>query len=226
MFRSPLNRLIISIDNKYVSHLQNAIRRANINPGTQINPANYVTVIGKVESVPLEIVNQRGYWGYSLKDIQVGDTAIFRYDVVWNFIEHKEQGTAEFRNLIFYNGKQFWKADILQIFAVIRNDSIKMVNGFIMVEHMAPKSPIVMLRQNKKDTVATSAILTQIGNNLTTLKRIDAFPGDTIYYNPNILQEYEIKGKKIGFLRQSDVLGKKIGSYGDGTGTVSHIFEN
>lgn len=212
MFRAPINDLIISIEQKYIQNLNNAIVRANINHGSQINAANYVNVIGKIESVPVEVSKVRGFEGFSLKDIQVGDTAIFRYDVVHNF-EELENGASKFRNLVFYKGKEYWKARIDQLFAVIRNESIKMVNGYVMVESVAPKSPIIMLRHNKKEITATTATLTQIGNNLTTDKRIDAFPGDTVYFNPNKLQEYEVKGKKFGILRQSDILGCKVSRY-------------
>lgn len=212
MFKSPINNIILTIETKDIASVANILKMATLNPGTQLNPANYANIIGDVVSVPVEVSKRRDYNGFSLKDIKVGDKVIFRYDVVWNWRELPE-GKAEFRNMIFYRGKEFWKADIQQIFAVIRNNSIKMVNGYCMVENVAPKSTILLLRHDKKELMTTYATLTQIGSSLTTDSRIEAFPGDKVYFNPNILQEYEIRGKKFGIIPQSKIFGKEVGGY-------------
>lgn len=225
MLRLPVNNVLLTIETKLIAQVANALKMSAINPNVQIRPADYANVIGEVVSVPLETSDRLGYEGFSVADIQQGDMAIFRYDVVWNFVEHKEEGTASFKNMLFYKGKEYWKADIQQIFGVIRNNSIKMINGYVMVENIE-KAPIILTPAESKKITVRSATLTQIGNNLSTEGRIDAFPGDRIFFNPRILQQYKIGKKEFGILRQKDVLGRFTGSYDDVTGLGVKIFDN
>src|SRR5690606_11302359 len=127
---------------------------------------------------------------------QVGDIAIFRYDVVFNYVINVETDTLEYKNMIWYKGKEYWLVDIQQIFGVIRNSSIKMVNGYCMLENVSKESQIVLPQSMKRIVRAKEATLSHIGSNLEGLKMIDAFPGDTVYVNPFKIQNYHIKEKK------------------------------
>jgi co-chaperonin GroES (HSP10) len=209
MFQPPINNLVIKVSSKYAAEVSNAVKRAALNPQSEINPADYVNIVGEVAALPKRITTEkRGYEGYSTKDIYVGDTVIFRYDVIFSFIEHAD-GTASFKNLVYYKHKEYFLADIMQIFGVIRGDEIIMVNGNCMIEFQG-KPPMIYVPQSAKHQAkAVSGMLTQIGNNLTTRKKINAESGDTIYFNKALLAEYQVNGKKFGILSQKQILGKK-----------------
>jgi len=201
-----LNNCLIGIDLVYTSNLSKMIAGANLNPGTQVNPADYVASVGEVISLPKMISNKREFRGFSTKDICPGDKCIIRYDVVFKF-HGTDDGSKKFKNYFWYDRKDYWVASIDKIFGVIRNGEIIMINGYCMIEDMEKKSSIIGNAQTKKGAVAASAILTGIGNNLTHLPKIKAQRGDRVYYNPSIVQSYKIGGKEFGIISQKHILG-------------------
>lgn len=210
--KAALNNVIVSIDTKYISHFSKMLKMAALNPQSEINPADYVQIIGEVVSVPKEIEKTRWREGFSTKDIRKGDKCIMRYDVVYDFVE-LEGGMATYRNLIQYKDKEYWVADITKIFAVIRDNRIIMINGYCMIEQMTPKSSIILPQHMKRMVQAGSAVLSHIGNNLTHLPNLNINRGDTVYFNPMLVQEYEINNKKFGIISQKDILGSTVGNY-------------
>lgn len=171
MFQSPINNIVIKIDVRYLEDLTSAIRMANLHPGTTINPADYANIIGTVVSLPKAISNRREYKGFSTKDIKIGDTIIFRYDVVFRFTEH-EGKQATFTNLISYKGNDFWLCDILKAFAVIRDDKIRMLNGYCMLENISKPQMIILPQHMKRMVNSATATLTHIRNPRTNQKQM------------------------------------------------------
>lgn len=215
MIKCPLNKVVVQVETKYHKNFSNMIKRANMNPGSQINPADYVQILGRVVSVPDVISNRIDYAGFSTIDIYPDDIAIFRYDVIYDFVENPDGDEPVYKNMVWVKGEEYFLADIQKIFGVIRAGEIIMANGFCMVENMSPK-PLILLPQHLKNIIqAASATLTQIGRPLAHCKRIAALPGDTVYYNPNILQHYEINGKQFGIITQRQILGRKVANYSD-----------
>jgi co-chaperonin GroES (HSP10) len=215
MFQSPLNNVVVQVDHKYHKDFTNIQKRAALNPGSQINGAEFVNVIGKVVSIPHSISTNRDYEGFTTNDIYPGDTAIFRYDVIYDFVQKEDVEEPVYKNLIWFKGKEYFMADIQKVFGVIRAGEIIMVNGYCMVENMSNPSALILPQHLKNVIQASSATLTHIGRNRTHLKDIKTQPGDTIYYNPTVLQNYEINGKKFGILSQRHILGRKIANYAD-----------
>jgi len=212
MLKSPVNSLIVTIDTKYIADLSNMIKRANLNPQTQINPADYVQLIGSIVSFPRTIIERNDYEGFSCKDIRVGDKAIFSHNVVFSFTE-QVGGTATYKNMFWFRGQEYWKVDIQQLYAVIRNEQIIMVNGYCMVEEMSEPSQIVVPAKMKKILRTSTATLTGIGNPLEGQERISAERGDIVHYNPNKVITYQIKGKKFGILKQNQICAVEVGKY-------------
>jgi hypothetical protein len=215
MINCPIDNVVVQVETKYHKNFSNMIKRANMNPGSQINPADYVQVVGRVISVPDEITNRLDYKGFTTNDIYPDDIAIFRYDVIYDFLEGEESGDPIYKNMVWMKGKEYFLADIQKIFGVIRAGEIIMVNGYCMVENYTPP-PKIILPQHLKNTIrSASATLTNIGRPLSHMKCIGAQPGDVVYFNPNILQKYEINGKSFGILTQKQILGRKVASYSD-----------
>lgn len=215
MLQCPLNNVVVQVETKYHSNFSNMVKRANLNPGSQINPADYVNIVGKIVSIPKSISTRFDYKGFTTNDLYEGDTAIFRYDVIYDFLENQEGDEPTYRNLVWFKGKEYFMADIQKIFGVIRAGEIIMVNGYCMLENMSNPSALILPQHLKNVIEAASATITHIGNPLKGKKKILAQPGDRVYYNPAKLQNYEINGKKFGILTQSQILGRKIANYSD-----------
>lgn len=204
MLTPPFNNLLLKIGDIFVKQYGKVAKTSVMYAhGSDINPADMVNIVGEVVALPLKIMEaDAGYKGFSIKDIQVGDTAIFRYDVIYEFVE-KER----FKNMFWYRGQEYWSAAITKIFAVIRKGQIIMVNGYCMVEGMNNPTNIILPHNMKNIDGIGSATLTAIGNNLTFINKVDAEPGDTIFFDPRKLQKYEIGKKKFGILRQHQLFG-------------------
>lgn len=204
MLRAVSNSVLIKIGNVFTRNISNIMKGSFAYAhGSKINPADVAQLVGEVISVPKIITNYKlGYQGFSVKNIQKGDTAIFRYDVVYAF----QKDNKGFKNLFWYKGREYWAADIIKIFAVIREGQIFMLNGYCMVEDVKEKSKLIVANTVRDIDNISYATLTQIGDNLEGLPTINAHAGDKIYFDPKKLQQYELNGKSFGIVRQKDVL--------------------
>lgn len=215
MFQSPLNNVVVQVDHKYHKNFSNMLKMATLNPGSELNPADFVNIYGKVISVPHSISNKKDYLGFTTNDIYPDDIAIFRYDVIYDFISRGTPEDQQFKNLVWFKGQEYFMADIQKVFGVIRAGEIIMVNGYCMLGNMSNPSALILPQHLKNVIQAASATLTHIGKNRNHLKTIEAQPGDTVYYNPDVIQTYEINGKKFGILSQRHILGRKVANYAD-----------
>jgi hypothetical protein len=206
MIQSLQNNIICSIYPKFISGYSNIIKAANSNPGSQLNPADLVNIVGTVVSIPKRITTDKwGYQGYSTKDIQVEDKLIFSYTIVYNLEEVEFSDVPLYKNMFWYQGKEYWKVDIQQAFAVIRDNEIIMLNGYCMVEDMDVEAKIYLPQYLQRIAKTGSGILSHIGNPLEHKEKITAKQGERIYYNPNLLQRYQIKDNKFGIIRQDQI---------------------
>jgi co-chaperonin GroES (HSP10) len=215
MLHARHNKLVVKVKTKYHKDFGNMIKRANLNPGSQINPADYVQIMGEVVSVPEFISTRRDYKGYTADDIYPGDTAIFRYDVIYDLVQQEPDAEPIYKNMVWFKGEEYFLADIQKVFGVIRAGEIIMVNGYCMLEEMSNPLGLILPLYLKNLIQGATAKLTHIGRNLSHLKPISAQPGDTVFYDPRILQTYEINNKKFGIIQQSRILGTKTASYAD-----------
>lgn len=204
MLQPPFNNLLLKIGDAFIKQYGSIAKTSMMYAhGSDINPADMVNIVGEVVALPLKITtNTPGYEGYSTEDIHVGDTAIFRYDVIYEFIKDER-----FKNLFWYRGKEYWAANITRIFGVIRRGEIIMINGYCMIESINNPSNIILPHTMKNIDGIGWATLTQMGNNRTHMKTIEAMPGDTVFFDPRKLQRYEIGKKKFGIIRQQQIFG-------------------
>lgn len=212
MIQAPQNNLLVSIGDVFLKRISNIMRVASAHAkNTKLNPADLIQIVGTVMSVPRGCKDRPGIVGYSAKDVRVGDTIVFRYDVVYDFdMKHKK-----WRNMFYYKGKEYWICDIVKAFFIIRNEEIIMLNGYCMVEEIEEPAKLVLPGYMRNISKIGSATLTHIGSPLRDQKAIGARPGDTVYFIPKRVQRYEIKGKPFGIIRQQDIMGAKITEYSD-----------
>src|SRR5688572_3999320 len=127
---APVNNLIVTIEKKlYDSVTFQSGQTIYFDPSW--HPEEYAMLRAKVVSVPRGIITRQDYKGVTI-DMQPGDEVYMRYDVVFAYKDQPERDTPIYKNLLFhYNEKsgkheEYWMCDILQTFAIIR-DQIVMV---------------------------------------------------------------------------------------------------
>ena len=206
MIVSPLNKIILSIGAKYCKNFSDIAKRAAIADNASVHLEDLVKIQGEVVSIPKSISNDRWHDGFSTKDIQVGDTAIFSHSIVYDWYQNVHMGDPLYKNLISIQGKEFWMADITKVYAVIRDGEIKMINGYVMAEPFE-KDLIFTTAKSKKMKGVKSSKIMHIGNPREGKNPIQAKQGDNIYYSPSIPIPYQINDKPFIILQQHQVLG-------------------
>lgn len=208
MIQPPTNNVLVSVKTKWIKSFSDIAKTSALENNTSIDPADYVQIVGKVEALPKSISPTSRYKGFSTKDINVGDIVIFSYLVIYNLYQEKDRENI-YKNMITFEGKEYFLADITNIFAVIRNEEIIMLNGYVMLtEH--EKDKIIIPAHMKKLKATTSSQVLHINHSRTHLKGIDVKQNDCVFYNSKIAQHYEINDKKFIILTQDKILGKKV----------------
>ena len=117
MIESPANKLIVYPKTKYTKNITDLMKRSSIQNGASVDPADVVNIMGEIMSIPKYISPTNDYKGYSTKDLRVGDIAIFSYKVIYDLIIKQENGEPVYKNLLTFNGKEYFTCDIRNLFA-------------------------------------------------------------------------------------------------------------
>lgn len=208
MIQSATDKIILQLDTKYIKNFSSIMKMAAIENNASVHLEDLVNIQGTVVSLPRTISGDRTHKGYSTKDIQVGDTAIFSFSIVYDFYQNTHNGEPLYKNLISIQGKEFWMADITKIYAVIRNGEIIMINGYVMATPFVEDKIFLTAASKKTKGVKTSEVM-HVGNPKETLPSLTIKQGDTIYFNPATVQKYQINNKPFIILQQHQVLGKR-----------------
>jgi co-chaperonin GroES (HSP10) len=210
-FQPPVNKLLVSVRQKFRRGITNVVRAANLTESNQINPLYWVEVCGEVVALPKEITtHKRGYEGFSLKDIEVGDVLVFGYDVIGSYYAPDGSGEVKHKNEVFYKGKTFFTVDVTRAFARIREGDMRMLNGYLMV---APpvESKLILPQHLKRIRSAAESEVYCTGAPKDGEIDSGISVGDVVYYNPLTVEHYTISEKKFCILESGKVLGRKVG---------------
>lgn len=204
MLQAPLNHLLVQITKKYQD-----ITAGGIHIGTEkYNPEEYATLTATVHSVPRGTIDRRDYEGYSLADIYPGDTIIMRYTVVHNYLRQPAGDLPIYKNLLFYKGEEYWRCDIQNVFAVIRDGEILMRNGYVMGKVPDEAAPLIYIPNTLKAVSrGVHSEILYIGAPLIGKDPIDASPGDIMHYKPNIAEHYWLGKKPFIIVKQKYIYG-------------------
>lgn len=209
MIQSAQNNVIVKVATDYIGNISDLLKRSAIQNNSSVDPVDYVNIVGEIISIPKSISNKRDYEGFSTKDIKVGDTAIFSYAVIYSLVTQEEGAEPIYKNKIKHNGKEYFLADIRNIYGVIRNGGIIMVNGYVMLSEYE-KSKIVMAASYKQSKGVVKSKVMHIGNCKENAMPISVIQGDTVFFNPSKSQHYQINNKPFIILNQSQILSKEV----------------
>lgn len=207
MLIAPLDNVLIKVKTKYISNITTLLKRSAIQNNASVDPLDYVNITGEVVSIPKAITKRFDYEGFSLENIKIGDIAIFSYHVIgeqWI----TEDSKIEYKNRIWYDGEEYFACNIMDLFGVIRNGEVIMLNGYVMATTF-PEKKIIVAATSKKEKGVVSSVVMNIGCPKSNKKSIDAKQGDTIYFNPMIAQKYQINDKPFIILSQHHIMAKE-----------------
>lgn len=209
MIKSPENNVMVKVKTKYIGNISKVLQLSAIQNGSSVDSVDLVNIMGEVVSLPHTISNKIGYKGFSTKEIQVGDIAIFSYSIIHDFVIPYENADPIYRNRIFYKGNEYFMADITKIFGVIRDGEIKMINGYVMTGTFQ-ESTLIIPASLKKIKKAAETEVMNIGGSKTTETLIDVTQGDKVYFNSTTAQKYQINNKPFSIVSQNKIFGKFI----------------
>ena len=209
MIQAPTNKVIVHPKTRYIKHITDLMKRSSIQNGATVDPTDVVNIVGEIVSLPLQISDTKDYEGYTTEDLQVGDIAIFSFKVIYDLIIKQENGEPVYKNLIKYNGNEYFSCDIRNLFGVIRGEEIIMVNGYVMATEFE-QNKIIVSQSLKKAKKTKSSHIMHIGKNRSNAKKIGASNGDLIFFDPQKVQHYEINEKKFIILQQDKIFGREI----------------
>jgi len=207
--KSPANKIIVYPKGRWAKNISDILKRASIENGASVDPADCVNITGEIISIPEYISPTNDYKGFSTKDLRVGDTAIFSYKVIYDYVIKAEGEEPVLKNSVITGDKEYFLCDIRNLFGVIRDGKIIMVNGWVMLDEFVPTKIILPAALKNQKNAARSQVF-HIGSNRTHLKRIDVNDGDMVFYNGLKAQHYQINDKKFIILPQNLILGKDL----------------
>lgn len=209
MIISPTDKVVVHPVAKYSKNITDIMKRSAIQNGASVDPADVVSITGEIISIPKSISQTPDYNGFTTKDIEIGDIGIFSYRVIYDLYIKEENQDPVYRNLIKHNGKEYFSCDIRHLFGVIRNNEIIMINGYVMLTEFEPNR-IILPAALKNQKNAVSSQIMHIGECRTNVNKINAKNGDTVFYNGQKAQHYQINDKKFIILQQDRILGKAV----------------
>jgi hypothetical protein len=209
LLQAPENKVCLRVKTKYISNITDMMKRASFENLSSVHVEDAVQVIGTIVSLPRTIVKDRWHDGFSTSDLNVGDTIFFSHSVISEYYQSEHNGDPIYKNMVRYKEHEYFFADITQIYAVRKDDSWYMINGYVMA--MPFHEDKIFVQQVFRDShKAKSSGCLKIGSAKTTVKPIDVKAGDEIYYNPNKAIKYQLNGKHFIILQQHHVLGKEV----------------
>jgi co-chaperonin GroES (HSP10) len=152
---------------------------------TTWQPEEYSTLEGIVVSPPARIKSDRHR--KITGTVNKGDKIFFSYSVIFEKLLQPDEDTPVYKNLVLFEGKEYWKVDMGEVFCTI-SDKINMVTENLLIEPIDDESGTVIGMPNI---------------NLSCNVR------DVVCFEPRFVQKYNILGKEHYILPSRRIIAKK-----------------
>lgn len=181
MLQASINYVLVEIEKKFQD------QQGLIFIDTTWTPEEYATLEGVVVSAPVR--TQSDLHRTITGSVKQGDKTFFSYSVIFDYKLQPEDDTPVYKNLIIYEGKEYWKVDMGEIFCTVDKDGkLNMVTDNILLD------PI------EEDLGRVEAMPDNI--NLSCNVR------DVVCFEPRYVQKYNIFGKEHYVIPSRRVLAK------------------
>lgn len=178
MIKAAQNYILCEIEKKFQD------QNGGLFIDTTWQPEEYSTLEGIVVSAPVRIVSDRHR--KVTGEVKEGDKIFFSYSVIFEKLLQPDEDTPVYKNLVLYEGKEYWKVDMGEVFCVI-SDEIKMVTENVLIEPIDDESGTVIGMPNI---------------NLSCNVR------DVVCFEPKYVQRYNILGKEHYILPSRRIIAK------------------
>jgi co-chaperonin GroES (HSP10) len=126
-----------------------------------------------------------------------------------------ETNTISYNNLIEWNGKEYWKVDYANVFAVRKGDMLIPVGSHVILDAPLPEErqkvgKIELMNKviRKMSKYQAESQVIAIADPLKGKKQLDTKPGDYVVYDARYGAFYEIWGRPVVIVRQEHLLAK------------------
>lgn len=165
MLQAAQNYILVEIEKKFQDE------RGSIIIDTTWEPAEHATLEGTVISVPAKTKSDNRKITGTVKE---GDKIFFSYCVIHDYVSQPEDDTPVYRNLVVFEGKEYWKVDIREAFCKITQEGIEMITDNVLIEPLS------------EDTGVVKAISKNLSCNVR----------DIVCFQPQFVQRYNIFGSE------------------------------
>lgn len=213
MLTCPLNNILVTIPNKFYDTIE-FDSGVKLYKDTGYHPEESAMLEAVVVSIPRAIQGRADYEGMTTP-MKPGDRILMRYDVVYSYINQPENDTPIYKNVLLYNGEEYWKVDIQKIFGLILDDEIFMINGYVLCDILYDdtRSKRIILPGNAQVPELFKPILPadrlrvkHIGFPLFGHLQLGVSVGDDILAMQGVAQRYEINDTAFYIIKQSHIL--------------------
>jgi len=194
MIQAPLNNALVEIEKKFQD------KDGGIYVDPTWHPEDFATLEGVVVSAPVRTQSDNGR---TVKGtIKNGDKVFFSYGVIFEYESQPDEDTPVYKNLVLYEGKEYWKVNVGEIFCTVTDEGIKMVTDNVLIEPW------------QEEAITDNFFIPQVIKNETGI--IKAIPdntnlscvvGDKIAFESKFVQQYNIFGK-IHYTRYYRIMGR------------------
>lgn len=197
--QSPVNNCLVQIEKRYQD------KNGQIKIDTTWRPEEFATLEGIVHSAPTRVENDQHRT--VIGSLKKGDKIIFSYSIVYDYESQPDDDTPVYKNLIIYNGEEYWKVDMGEIFCKLGLDnSIEMITDHVLlemfpVENIAFSEVGLVLPGQNTDHLG---IVKAVPENINLSVRV----GDTVCFEPRFAQKYNILGREHIVIPARRVLSK------------------
>jgi len=181
--KCPFNKILVTIEKKYQD------KEKGLFIDTTYHPEEYATLKGVVHSVPARLKNE--HWREETQQIiQPGDEIWFSFYVVYSFTRYENNETPSYKNLIVFEGQEYWQVDYSEVFCVKRGDEIIMPYQYVLLEPMKDDRNL----KSKSGLIITHNETFQDRAKVKALPKInvDCTIGDIIPIEQQYVQKYRL----------------------------------
>jgi hypothetical protein len=184
LLKCPINTILVTIEKKYQD------KEKGLLIDTTYHPEEYATLNGIVHSVPDRLANEE-WRDKSEMIIRPGDEIYFSYGVIYRYSRYEGNETPGYRNLVCYQGKEYWKVDYSEVFCIVREGKIIMPNQYVLLEPM-----------KSEQQYSSSGLLLESAEYYQDRARVKAMPavevdckeGDILPIETKFVQQYQMFG--------------------------------
>lgn len=196
MIQATKNFILVEIEKKFQD------KEGVLVVDTTWRPEEFATLEGVVVSAPVMFESDQRK---VVTHVKRGDKLFFSYSVIFDYECQKEDENPVYKNLIRYDGREYWKVEAGEVFCKVGSDgSLCMVTDNILLEPIHGEKvsiPGLVIIQDKEPNSGVVKAMPVGG-------RLSCSISDTVFFESRFAQKYNIFGKEHYIIPMRRVLAK------------------